>query len=371
MKIVLSVAFIALLSFGGNVFGQNQFPTAQGSNVLIDGGAINMVKHYSVGGWTRGLHFFNETTDSNARYGAVGIYGEGSEAQRLYLAHGNSPWSSVKGINILSNGNVGIGVLNPGSLLDIKQTVDASSGGIKLRSAENWHDLFLFVKDSGERVINAGNEGNGLLVLNRNGGKVGIGTGGVTPMGQVEIRTPDDKAVSLNWDQEAAITFRPNNGNAIFHISHDHGNGLAFSQGGNINGGKLMTLKSSGNLGIGVDNPGTWKLAVNGKVRAQEINVETGWADFVFEDRYDLPDLKQVEDFIKTNGHLKDIPSAKEVETNGIFLGEMNAILLQKIEELTLYTIAQEKALKKKEDKILSLEERILKLEKRMEGLAE
>lgn len=108
-------------------------------------------------------------------------------------------------------------------------------------------------------------------------------------------------------------------------------------------GDKIYT---PGNVGIGVSDPGSWKLAVNGNIRAKEIKVETNWSDFVFEEDYSLPTLQEVENHIKTNGHLKDIPSAKEVAKNGIFLGEMDAKLLQKIEELTLYSIAQEKQLK-------------------------
>ncbi|MGS2741705.1 hypothetical protein [Sinomicrobium sp. M5D2P17] len=104
-----------------------------------------------------------------------------------------------------------------------------------------------------------------------------------------------------------------------------------------------MTLNGEGNVGIGTEVPGSWKLAVNGKIRAKEIKVETGWSDFVFEESYILPTLEEVEQHIKEKGHLKDIPSAKEVEDNGIFLGEMDAKLLQKIEEITLYTIQQQK----------------------------
>ncbi|PQJ80302.1 hypothetical protein [Polaribacter porphyrae] len=96
------------------------------------------------------------------------------------------------------------------------------------------------------------------------------------------------------------------------------------------------------------------------------------WSDFVFYKNYNLPTLQEVEKHIKEKGHLKDIPSAKEVEKNGIFLGEMNAKLLQKIEELTLYIIAQEKILKKQEEKIKELEIEKKKnedLEKRLERL--
>lgn len=105
----------------------------------------------------------------------------------------------------------------------------------------------------------------------------------------------------------------------------------------------------AGNVGIGTKSPGTWKLAVNGNIRAKEIKVETGWSDFVFYDDYELPTLKEVEEHINTYGHLKDIPSAAEVEKNGIKLGEINSRLLQKIEELTLYTIEQEKKIEQLE----------------------
>lgn len=99
----------------------------------------------------------------------------------------------------------------------------------------------------------------------------------------------------------------------------------------------------TGNIGIGtnsfVDGSETYRLSVEGKMRAHAVKVYTDWADFVFEENYDLPTLNQVENYINVNGHLMDIPSAKEVEENGIELGKMNKLLLQKIEELTLYVI--------------------------------
>src|SRR5690606_10241964 len=90
-----------------------------------------------------------------------------------------------------------------------------------------------------------------------------------------------------------------------------------------------------------------------------------GWSDFVFEDTYTLPTLEEVEQHIIEKGHLKDIPSAKDVDENGIYLGDMNARLLQKIEELTLYAIEQEKKLEKVEE----LEDKVAKLEKLVEQL--
>lgn len=104
-----------------------------------------------------------------------------------------------------------------------------------------------------------------------------------------------------------------------------------------------MTLKS-GNLGLGVTNP-TRKLEVNGTIRAKEVIVETtgSWADYVFDKDYQLPSLTEVENHIKAHQHLPEIPSAAEVNANGVNLAEMNVKLLQKVEELTLYIIEQEK----------------------------
>ncbi len=104
-----------------------------------------------------------------------------------------------------------------------------------------------------------------------------------------------------------------------------------------------MIFDENGNLGIGTSNLKGWRLAVNGKIKAKEIKVETEWKDSVFCNNYTLPTLKEVEKHVNEKGHLKDIPSAKEAEKNGISLGEMDSKLLQKIEELTLYTIQQQK----------------------------
>ena len=101
----------------------------------------------------------------------------------------------------------------------------------------------------------------------------------------------------------------------------------------------------NGNVGIGTATPNA-KLAVNGNIRAKEIKVENAnWPDYVFAEDYQLPSLLQTEKHIKEKGHLPGIPSAKEVKTNGVDLGDMNARLLQKLEEVTLHLIKQEKEL--------------------------
>jgi len=127
----------------------------------------------------------------------------------------------------------------------------------------------------------------------------------------------------------------------------------------------------TGNMGIGTVAPRN-KLDVNGTIRSKEVRVEPSpWPDFVFEEDYKFPTLPEVEAFIKKNKHLPGIPSANEVAQEGVALGEMSADLLQKIEELTLYTIAQDKEIQKlnKENELLkSLLERIAELEKEIKN---
>ena len=102
-------------------------------------------------------------------------------------------------------------------------------------------------------------------------------------------------------------------------------------------------------IGNGSGDPSN-ALEVNGIVRSKEVLVEiTGWSDFVFEKDYKLMSLAEVEQFVKQHGHLPDVPSANEVEENGIELGEMNALLLQKIEEMTLHLIELEKRIQELE----------------------
>ncbi|MCH5718227.1 hypothetical protein [Niabella hibiscisoli] len=91
---------------------------------------------------------------------------------------------------------------------------------------------------------------------------------------------------------------------------------------------------------------------MNGKVHAKEIKVNNSiWPDYVFQSSYNLMPLNKVEAFIKTNGHLPEVPSAKEVGEKGIEVGANQALLLKKIEELTLHIIELEKRIAVQEGK--------------------
>ncbi|RPE06021.1 hypothetical protein EGT74_27110 [Chitinophaga lutea] len=134
---------------------------------------------------------------------------------------------------------------------------------------------------------------------------------------------------------------------------------LAFSTSNGMQASELkehMRIRFNGNVGIGTANPDE-KLSVKGTIKAMRVKVlQEGWADFVFADSYKLPSLMEVERFITEHRHLPEIPSEKEVAENGVDLGEMNRRLLQKVEELTLYIIQQEKEMRVVKERLLSLE---------------
>ena len=111
---------------------------------------------------------------------------------------------------------------------------------------------------------------------------------------------------------------------------------------------------TGGDVTIGVSTPNSGaKLTVNGRIASTEVKVEAiNGPDYVFKEDYQLKSISEVEDFIQANNHLPGIPSAKEMAKNGVQLGEFNMLLLQKIEELTLYAIEQQKQIDKLKAKI-------------------
>lgn len=135
-----------------------------------------------------------------------------------------------------------------------------------------------------------------------------------------------------------------------------------------VDAGNDNIYYDKGSVSIGIDyNNIDYSLAVKGKILAESIHVQTypTWPDFVFANDYDLKKLSEVEAYIKKNGHLPGVPSAKQVEGEGFNLENMDATLLQKIEELMLYTIEQQKLLQQQKMQIDSLIEKVRVLEKK------
>lgn len=131
--------------------------------------------------------------------------------------------------------------------------------------------------------------------------------------------------------------------------NNDEGYGLNFWKPYNTGGGymnNVLFLADNGNVGVGTNEPPA-KFSVNGKVLAKEVHVCTSpecWPDYVFGENYKLMNLKELEAYVNAYKHLPGVPSANDVEEQGdVDLGEMNVILLEKVEELTRYVIDLQK----------------------------
>lgn len=272
-----------------------------------------------------------------------------------------------------SGGNVGIGTNIAANLLDVRLN---GSNGLTARFAEaNGAGIILGVNvhnddplsgfighTSSNRNIkfHVGGTGNhifsteaGKSMTISNLGRVGIGVN--TPANLLDVR--------LSGSNGLTARFAESNGSGIVlgvnvhnddplsgFIGHTSSNrNIKYHVGGtgnhifNTNSGKSMTITNLGRVGIGTTTPDS-KLTVAGKVHAQEVQVTVNaGADFVFEEDYELTSLEELGQYVKANKHLPEIASAKEMESEGIHLAEMNIKLLQKIEELTLHLIEMNK----------------------------
>ena len=183
-------------------------------------------------------------------------------------------------------------------------------------------------------------------------GKLGVGT--ATPSTQLEVNgimkltssygyltigSMDANYVRFNTDKSAFYFNKP----LCLQNSVVRSTARALMFYTNTN--TLCATMLDNRLGIGTSNP-QYSLDVNGTIRAKEIRVETTGADFVFADDYQLRPLSEVKAFIAENKHLPEIQSAQEMQENGVSVSELQTQLLQKIEELTLYILQQEEAIR-------------------------
>ncbi|PRD44962.1 hypothetical protein [Sphingobacterium haloxyli] len=182
----------------------------------------------------------------------------------------------------------------------------------------------------------------------------GISVNGYNPTGGVNNFR---NAIQLISAHHAAIIYNPGQETQLMMGFHSNG---SIYWGDNSK--YTMTLSKAGQLGItalavGGGLKSGSRMSVNGKIAAKEVEVTVNnWPDYVFRKDYELKPLSQVEKYIKENGHLPEIPKAEEVEADGLSLGEMDKLLLKKIEELTLHLIEKDRQVADLERRMQAME---------------
>ncbi len=295
---------------------------------------------------------------SNASWAITSMY----NSDRLGFRAINAGYTEV--LSILANGKVGIGTTNPADPLHVFEPSGGNGTTLRLDAATDMNpNLMLSINGQNAANIRFRESANNLefqvgsslstaMVISNNT-TVGIGT--TSPSRKLEVQTIDSwnlppLRIGSSSGNEPAVDFK--SGTATFSIAVNNGTNDAFKLYHGAPDNSLV-VRDNGNVGIGTTNPGTYKLAVEGKIGARSVKVTTAsWADYVFASDYTLMSLPETEAYIKKNQHLPNIPSAAEVKANGFHLEEMDAKLLAKIEELTLHIIRQEKQLKAQEERM-------------------
>lgn len=310
--------------------------------------------------------------------------------------------------------NVGIGTTTPQNRLTIESTDTIISNYIRMehkgipnsvlffgtasgnypvtthRNAnvlESYSDLHLSAVNTGKIFFETGRTST-VAPIRMTLANTGLGIGTTTPTtslnvegGAIRHKNPTGYPYGINidvdfpagWAREYSFSYGAT-GKLFAWGATGTGSTLNYGYiGGNstadvVSATPWMVFKPNGNIGIGTTDPGSYKLAVAGTLAARRVKVtQEAWADFVFQPDYKLPSLSEVEKYIKKEQHLPEIPSAAEVQKEGLDLGEMNKKLLQKVEELTLYLIDQQKQLKGQQEQITLLQKQNEVLLKRVE----
>ncbi len=317
----------------------------------------------SAGGNQYGLDFYtnNVARMSITNAGNVGI-GTGAPTKKLHISGGlrvenevsigggnlfeiDAPGIAGGRFKVSTNGNVGIGTNAPTAKFEVNLLNSAGWNGnkkaVRFMSPDN-----TFMLDLNTYVVASGNVGYQFSPNNATGlclttpGNVGVGT--TTPSQRFQVSAGDGPAIGFGEGPtgEAIGSRRSAGGNQY---------GLDFYTGGGAQ--NRMSITNTGKVGIGISDPaqmpGTYRLYVADGIMTEKVRValkNTGdWADYVFADDYKLRSLAEVEAFVKENKHLPGVPSAEEVQKTGIDMASMDAKLLEKIEELTLYVIGIQK----------------------------
>jgi Phage T4 tail fibre len=328
--------------------------------------------NYSTGGWILGYGISPKlgTTDAfvSATIGNLGrsaILVEGD----LRFMTGNqqtvaigSDFTMTERMKIANSGNVGIGTSNPSAKLDIRGN---SFAGIQYLRTDA-QDARISIGDNSGKVWSwatgwgGGTAGDFSLIeegiagdriyIKKSSGNVGIGTTNPTAKLDVNGTANFTSSIMLSGGSGTAANKIGFNADANNYFIQGITNGMQYSPFSvgdfSFTSGNGNWKFVNGNVIIGsAKTPANYKLAVGGDVIAERVVVklQTSWPDYVFKTGYSLRPLSEVEAFVKTNSHLPDVPSEAEIKEKGIDVEQMNATLLKKVEELTLYLIEMKK----------------------------
>lgn len=294
-------------NMGLEIYNSNTVANSQAHLILSTGatsnygsaGTLSWMTPNSTG--NKGVAYISARTIQDATTNASG---------KLYFATAENAIPSIK-MQITSKGYVGIGIDEPRAFLDVARAGDNVTSTVFGRLA-------------------AGNGESG-----------GMGTG--TYLGVQNYSA--DGLFTKSFAIEHRFYSVLNSAINFYRGNSTLGGFITFST---YNGTEQMRIDPGGNVGIGTTATGNYKLTVEGAIGARRVRVtQDAWADFVFNPEYKLPSLKELDKYVRENKHLPGVPSETEVKEKGIDVGEMNKILLQKVEELTLHLIEQQKQIEK------------------------
>ncbi len=268
-------------------------------------------------------YIFKDRTDNT--YGGWNWYASAGKANLFRYTGGIA-------LTVDAVGKVGIGITAPTSPLSFAKT-----GGDKINLYEEATNqqyglgigigtLQIYTPNTGARSIAFGSGSSAAFTQSMNLGNTGALSIQGADAGYIFKDRTDNSYGGWNWYANGGVA-------SLYRYS---------------SGGNLLSIDATGNMNLGATrNAVGYKLNVGGKIIAEEVrvNLQANWPDYVFAPNYTLKPLSELESFIKANNHLPNIPAAAEVEKSGIAIGEMQTKMMEKIEELSLYIIQQNKTI--------------------------
>jgi hypothetical protein len=314
--LVLPLVIAALSGFAQN----NNYPTAGNPTIYDYSPTIYLQRNINEGGYTQGVQTKLLDGTNNWFFGNL-------HDEQWIVAKGD--YSNPK-LTVLSSGNMGIGTANPTQRLSVSGNINLENPtggnylGFGVVGSSEYNTLGSMYSSAGlvlAHGLKPSNTVAGLVYAYQNMSRNAIVLGDNFSFGGIKFYTKSASQETV----DAPFVADP-----------------------------AMQLTDGGNLLIGktTQSNHTYKVDIAGKVRANEIVVNTTGADFVFESSYHLRPIAELEKFVKQNRHLPEIPAAKTMQQEGVGVSELQTKLLQKIEELTLYIIQQQKEIDELKKKV-------------------